>query len=105
MLCVHPIDLDEVSPNAAYAADSLRELAVRRTFAALQSALAPSILLPALVFAFGCYALFTLTGVGPDSWQMQVCARGYAQARSCQAPSVERGSQRGWQAVRQGAPS
>ena len=41
MLCIHPIDLDEASPNATYAARHLRRLAARRKVGMLRSALTP----------------------------------------------------------------
>lgn len=83
MSCIHPVDLDEASPNAAYAARHLRRLAARRTAGTLRSALTPSLLLPAVLLAFGCYALLTLTGSGPRSWQVRLCAERTLDVPSC----------------------
>lgn len=89
MISLHPTDLDVVSPNALYAAESARRFACHRGFARLRAAWSPTVLLPVALLAFGCYALLVLTGVGPDSWQVRQCANGDLQPRSCQAASLE----------------
>ena len=85
MIRVHPTDLDALSPNALYAARSARRHATRRGLALLRDACAPGIVLPAALLAFGCYALLVLTGAGPDSWQVRLCANGNLDLRACQA--------------------
>ncbi|RYB07614.1 hypothetical protein [Lichenibacterium ramalinae] len=87
MIRIHPTDLDVLSPNALYAARSARHHAARRGFALLREACAPGLVLPAALLAFGCYALLVLTGAGPDSWQVRLCANGNLDLRSCQAAS------------------
>lgn len=86
MIRVHPTDLDVPSPNALSVARSARRRSARRgVVALLREACAPGIVLPAALLAFGCYALLVLTGAGPDSWQVRLCANGNLDLRSCQA--------------------
>ncbi len=91
MISFHPIDLDIVSPNALYASRSARRFACHRSLARLRTAWSPMVLVPAVLLAFGCYALLVLTGVGPDSWQVRQCANGDLQPRSCQAAALDAG--------------
>ncbi len=104
MVSLHPTDLDIVSPNAVFAAQSARRFACRRGLARLRPALSPNVVLPAALLIFGCYALLVLTGGGPDSWQVRQCANGDLQPRSC--PSAIMGSAlEGAAAVRSGTSS
>lgn len=88
MIRVHPTDLDALSPNALFVARALRRRSARRGLARLHEACAPGIVLPAALLAFGCYALLVLTGAGPDSWQVRLCANGALDLHSCQAAHV-----------------
>lgn len=88
MIRVHPTDLDALSPNALFVARSIRRRSARRGVVRLLDACAPGIVLPAALIAFGCYALLVLTGAGPDSWQVRLCANGNLDLQSCQTARV-----------------
>jgi hypothetical protein len=94
MIALHPTDLDESSPNALYAAAVARRFAARQALAAASKVFSPAILLPAALLLFGCYALLTVTGVGPESWQARLCASGGPQPGACAAAVPERAAPR-----------
>lgn len=93
MIALHPTDLDESSPNALYAAAVARRFATRQALAAVSRVLSPAILIPAALLLFGCYALLTVTGVGPESWQARLCSSGGPQPVACATLAPGRAAQ------------